>query len=769
MAESYKDPFYDKVDLQVSQQLGLPSGLLSSIRTKGEKSNASQVSEAGAKSVYQIIPATRNSILKKYGVDAYESPENAALAAGYLLKESLDRNKGDVNLAVREYHGGTNPKNWGKVNDAYVKRVAGEESGISQERLNELIAKKQQAAPQVQGISQEKLNELIAKKQQPKPRGFVEELGRQAGLTGRALIEGAGDVGGIVYDPVAATINAVTEAVTPKSITSLVTGQGPAKIKTLSSQAQALADKLGLPQAETGTEKFVQQASKAIVGAGGTIGAGKSVAAAAPMAAEFLTAAPTAQAISSAGAAGGSEIARQQGGGEAAQIAAALAGGLAPAAAAGKVQTAANVAKTAIPAEKQAIIAAGEKAGVPVMTSDVLPPETYVSRFAQSVGEKIPFVGTGGVRSAQSKARVDAIKDIARSYGVHVDTPLDQQIYKSLDSKRSADVARYAGLKNDVINSTEGMGTVSMAKTQEAIQSEIDDLVKAGIPNTEGAVQNLQNWKAAFEGKSFADVEKLRKAFGESLKNEKGVVPSFLDKIPTKVYGALKQDMDTFLKDADPTLATKWAFANKRLAEGISELSAGKLKNILKKGDVTPETVNSLLFSSRPSEVAMLNRNLTEPGREAARSAIVKRLIDKSGGIDAPSAEKFRTEFAKLEPQLKTFFDDKSKKQLDGFAKLLDVTQRAGKANFVAPTGEQMVLPSLGAGAAAGMGFWPALASAGTVGAFARAYESAPVRNLMIRLAEAKKNSAQETAIAQKLMSIVREQSNSDKKKENRF
>lgn len=121
---SYKDPFWSDLAAGTEQKLGLPEGLLVSVLTRGERSNADQVSEAGAKTPFQIIPATRQAVLKKYGVDAYLSPENSAEAAGLLLKESLDRNKGDIKLAAAEYHGGTNPANWGPRTRAYIDRVS---------------------------------------------------------------------------------------------------------------------------------------------------------------------------------------------------------------------------------------------------------------------------------------------------------------------------------------------------------------------------------------------------------------------------------------------------------------------------------------------------------------------------------------------------------------------------------------------------------------------------------------------------------------------
>ena len=119
----YKSPYYADLTAKVEEKLRLPPGLLHSIVTRGERSNADQVSEAGAKTVFQVIPETRDAILKKYGIDAYLSPENAAEAAGLLLRESLQRNGGDVAAAVGEYHGGTNRRNWGPRTQAYIGRV----------------------------------------------------------------------------------------------------------------------------------------------------------------------------------------------------------------------------------------------------------------------------------------------------------------------------------------------------------------------------------------------------------------------------------------------------------------------------------------------------------------------------------------------------------------------------------------------------------------------------------------------------------------------
>jgi hypothetical protein len=51
------------------------------------------------------------------------------------------------------------------------------------------------------------------------------------------------------------------------------------------------------------------------------------------------------------------------------------------------------------------------------------------------------------------------------------------------------------------------------------------------------------------------------------------------------------------------------------------------------------------------------------------------------------------------------------------------------------------------------------IATAGGIGATARLYESAPVRNLMIQLGRTAPGSAEQAALAKRLMSVIQTQS----------
>jgi hypothetical protein len=123
MATSFKDPVYDELDAKFASQVGVPEWLMKSIRLNGEKSNSDEVSPKNAKTVNQFIPATRDAVIKKYGVDPWASDEASTLGKAYLLKESLDRNGQDPAAAAREYIGGTNTANHGPQTRAYVNRV----------------------------------------------------------------------------------------------------------------------------------------------------------------------------------------------------------------------------------------------------------------------------------------------------------------------------------------------------------------------------------------------------------------------------------------------------------------------------------------------------------------------------------------------------------------------------------------------------------------------------------------------------------------------
>lgn len=129
---SYTDPYWSDLATSTEQKLGLPSGLLVSLLTKGERSNADQISEAGARTPFQVTPTARALVLKRDGIDAYLSPENAAEVAGLVAKDGVNWAKQRTQdpaavqrLAAGYYHAGGDTDNWGPRTLSYMARVTG--------------------------------------------------------------------------------------------------------------------------------------------------------------------------------------------------------------------------------------------------------------------------------------------------------------------------------------------------------------------------------------------------------------------------------------------------------------------------------------------------------------------------------------------------------------------------------------------------------------------------------------------------------------------
>jgi hypothetical protein len=110
------------------------------------------------------------------------------------------------------------------------------------------------------------------------------------------------------------------------------------------------------------------------------------------------------------------------------------------------------------------------------MTSDVVPPRTFASKWLQTIGERIPGAGTGGVRRAQQTERIEAVRNVLREFGADDAARAADDVMKDLATKRGADLAKYTGLKTEVIERLGETGIVPMTKTVQAIDEQIAKL-----------------------------------------------------------------------------------------------------------------------------------------------------------------------------------------------------------------------------------------------------------------------------------------------------
>lgn len=155
----------------------------------------------------------------------------------------------------------------------------------------------------------------------------AEPVARSVALGGRAMLEGVGSTLGIVTDPIAYGANRLWNAVSPQQ-------EASAGLGTARDGFSYLADQLGAPTPQTPQERVSADVTSAVAGAGLPIGLGRTLAARAPGVAEAvgrtLASRGTAQLASAGSGAAAAGATRESGGGTGAQVAAGLAGGLAP-------------------------------------------------------------------------------------------------------------------------------------------------------------------------------------------------------------------------------------------------------------------------------------------------------------------------------------------------------------------------------------------------------------------------------------------------------
>jgi len=400
----------------------------------------------------------------------------------------------------------------------------------------------------------------------------------------------------------------------------------------------------------------------------------------------------------------------------------------------------------------EALEAASKETGIPLMTTDVVKPDTLSGRLAQSTGEVIPFAGTGGKRASQQAAREEFVESFASQY-----TPRYEEVVQGLKNQtnrvKQAAGARLGKIQKDMAE----FGEINPNNSIMAIDNEIAALTAKGRVPDDATVAQLQRYRDALEeGQTFETLDTLRSDFREQVKGDRQVMPNRSQAAIDRIYKSMTNDMDSAIKNnlGDDALA-RFKSAKSIYASEANKIKNTKIKNILQKGDITPEQAGQMIFSKKPSEIKNLYQSLDQKGREAARSTVISKAIeDASKRVNGLTPNTLASELGKYQTQYNVMFKGAEKKQIEGLIELLNATRRAQDAKVVTPTG-QMLLGPLG-GYAAFTDLASTLGGGLTIGGFARAYESGPVKRALLQLKNSPKGSKAYDSALQNASEVMR-------------
>lgn len=398
--------------------------------------------------------------------------------------------------------------------------------------------------------------------------------------------------------------------------------------------------------------------------------------------------------------------------------------------------------------EAQQAIQFANAADVPLHTTDVLQPNSRVGRMAQTTAENIPFAGTSTMRANQQEARSQLVDEFASRFGEY-----DPSIVVGSLKAKTSGIKRAAGNRLEQVQNAMAGVNIQPSKAIQQIDTEIASLQKLGKVADNDTISKLQAYRdeltrnAGASGPVAMDLQQLsglRSQFRQDVKGERTVLPNRSDAAIQRIYNAMTSDIDSAIgQNLDNDTLRRYKQANAIYADEANKLQNTRLKNVIMKGDLTPEVVNNMLFSKNKSEVQNLYRSVGQVGRAQMRNGIIGKAMEKSGG----SPDQFLRQINLMSNQTGIAFKGRDAAYLKGINNYLEATKRAGQAGVTTPTGQQTIPFILGIGTVTN----PALVGVGGgYGLLARMYESEPARNAMLRLANTPRGStAFEKALAE--------------------
>ena len=508
---------------------------------------------------------------------------------------------------------------------------------------------------------------------------------------------------------------------------------------------------LGVPNPDTQAERLAGAAARGVGEGLGQVGLGKALMASARPAVQaagrFFAEKPAEQIASSVGSEVGMQSAKEAGYGPTGQLLAGLGGGMGAGIGAGArptVSAAAALPEGAVEAEKR---------GIQTITSQEFRPETPLGNALAKSREITPF-GTGSLLRKQEKQRSQAIQDFVSEYAGVGSPTLTEELANQAISQRNKIIGKLTGTKKEVLGRLSATGPlVDMSATAKKAEDLALKLESVSPTANKQAIDELLNFATEITGKTPEQVEERRKILFKSLSDPTiGTPKDTASKYYEQIYDSLNQDLGNHIKQfGKPTDFVKWKVSNKTLSDLAEELKVSSYKSLLKKGELTPEAVNGVLFTQNKSSIERLYRNLSTEGREIGRAAIISKALKNAtdpSGVVIPN--RFATQLGDLQDQVNVFFTGSDLQSLQGLQKALNYTRRAGEFAANPPTGVQLAntapLATWGA-LVAKFGPETAIAIGALNTGLVRLYESKAGRNLLAQLGRVKSNSSSERTV----------------------
>ncbi|EHL3621496.1 DNA transfer protein [Salmonella enterica] len=399
--------------------------------------------------------------------------------------------------------------------------------------------------------------------------------------------------------------------------------------------------------------------------------------------------------------------------------------------------------KGTIAPEAKQLINTAESMGITTMTSDIARPVNEMGALGKGLiqGGEGAILGTGNKRAEQYATRSKLVSNYLDRFGEYNPDDVVQSLTRTLKGRKDAAGA----VINDVTNKM-GNAAIDTSNTMNALNTAIARQERLGSSANKNLLSSLRSLRdeiinpATDLDMTFDLLRQHRTAFRSNVQGDSMVFPNQAKAATNMVENAMSRDLRNAVgKSLGASDAAEYLKANSDYANVYNKVLNKNIANKLNKAsnEATPELINSVVYSRKPSDVKRIWSALDNKGKDAMRAAYISKIAEKTG--DSPA--KFITEVNKLKAQsggeiYNTIFSGRHMKELDALHDVLRQTARSDSANVVTQTGQALAnpvrlgaaIPTLGKSLAAEAGYGLAM----------RVYESKPVRNMLLRLANTK-------------------------------
>lgn len=617
------------------------------------------------------------------------------------------------------------------------------------------------------------------------------EFGKELGLGTRAIAEGVAGVPGIIYDP-------MSYIVTPLFNLFVKNKRKPKVARKMMSE---FLDELGVPKPETESEKLMSQFNEFFAGSIGEVSVynvirkilSKSISPVTRKVIEILESKPGTQAVS-AGVAG---IASEKIGQEAQkseltpgeQIAARLIGSTAAGMATGKAMdlSKSKIIPNEIPSltsitkekaseaglksreqqikeinDRREIIKTAKEFDIPLYKHNLEKPKTPFLKYIQRMKESIP-IGIGNKLVNQEEEKVRAIKSWLSEKNADSSGSLLEPIYNNLIENHKATLNMLTNRKKNIINSIDNKAIVNYPNTKMKIRDLYNSNKRMG--SAQPLLKLLKEQDEAFKNGSFnlELFDEKRSRIGELLdRSELDEIRTAANKAKKELYSATKKDMALHIKKyAGVNKLKEWNDTFSKIARMIEVTEKTSLKQILRKGTVTPETVKLIVHSNYTSIAKELYKKLDDEGKHLVKSELLRKAYNEAtNGIEF-SPSKFRHSIEDTANTLNIFLSQKEIKQYEGLNKLIQVTERSeqikkGKGGLYPFLGVG-IIGTLSAELLGGYGHETAaiVAAPMVIGLLSRITENPTITKLLIKIPDMIPGSKEEEAAFKRVIDLI--------------